>query len=218
MLLWERCHVVNNIDLQFYMDIAKARSSNDPAHDFLHVTRVAANARTILEYVDADDEIVLVAAYLHELFNYPKGHPRSKESGDVCAEHALAVMEDLDFPKEKRDGVTYAIANHSFSKGVVPVTCEGKILQDADRLDAIGAIGIARLFSTCASMERPFYHVQDPFCKNRVPDDKEYGLDHVFVKLLRIPDTLHTDVARQLAVRRIEWIQSFLEQLDGELG
>lgn len=180
--------------------------------------RVAENARTILTEVAADVDIVMASVYLHELFNYPKGHPKSRESGDVCAEHALVVMEQLDFPEEKREAVAYAIANHSFSKGVVPSTMEGKVLQDADRLDAIGAIGMARLFSTCASMERPFYHEADPFCEAREPNDKAYGLDHVYVKLLRIPDTLHTDIARFLASRRMEWIRAYLREMAVELG
>ena len=84
----------------------------------------------------------------------------------------------------------------------MPETIEGKVLQDADRLDAIGAIGIARCFATCAEMRVPFYNPDDPFCGVREPDDKRWGLDHFYRKLLRIPDGLHTATARAIAKDR----------------
>ncbi len=121
-----------------------------PSHDFLHLTRVAATARRIGAIEGANLDIVVPAAWLHELFNYPKGHPLSRLSGDACAGHAALVLRQERCPTHLIEPICDCISNHTFSKGVVPATIEGKVLEDADRLDAIGAIGIARCFATCA--------------------------------------------------------------------
>ncbi|MEI8257268.1 MAG: tripartite tricarboxylate transporter substrate-binding protein, partial [Deltaproteobacteria bacterium] len=104
--------------------------------------RVTASARRIATCEGADVPTVACAALLHELFNYPKSHPESHRSGDVCAEHAAALLDALGYPEEDIAPVAYAIRVHGFSRGIVPDTLEGRVLQDADRLDAIGAIGI----------------------------------------------------------------------------
>jgi uncharacterized protein len=205
------------VDYTVFMEIAKARSSDDPAHDYLHVQRVYENARRILQHESADEEVVLTAVLLHELFNYPKHHPESHRSGEICAEIAKGVLEEHGFNREKIPHVLDAIRNHSFSKGVVPTTIEGKIVQDADRLDAIGAIGIARCFATCSSMGRPFYNPEDPLCEHRDPNDKEYGIDHFFTKLFKIAEGMHTETARQIAAQRTEYMRQFLVQLSDEL-
>jgi uncharacterized protein len=164
------------------------------------------------------ETIAVAAAFLHELFNYPKGHPDSALSGEVCAEHARRALLDVACPEELREPIAYAIAVHPFSRGIRPETLEGRILQDADRLDSIGAIGVARCFATCADMKRPFYAEEDPFCARRAPDDKLWGLDHVYRKLLRIPETLHTHAAKQLAEPRTAFLHRFLEALADEVG
>ena len=97
-------------------------------------------------------------------------------------------------------------------------TLEAKVLQDADRLDAIGAIGIARCFATSADMKRPFYATDDPFCRTRDPDDKQWGIDHFYKKLLRIADGLHTATARAMARDRAEFMRGYLAQLEREIA
>jgi uncharacterized protein len=189
----------------------------DPAHDFLHVLRVAASARRIGAAEGADLEVVLPAAWLHELFNYPKDHPESHRSGEVCAERARELLEREGMPPLLVEAVAYAIRLHPFSLGVVPATLEAKVLQDADRLDAIGAIGVARLFATGAAMGRPLYCADDPFCERRVPDDRRWSLDHFYRKLLVIPERLHTAAARALAEERARFLHAFLAQLSTEL-
>lgn len=206
------------MDFSPFIKIAEKESSADPAHDFLHVQRVYENARLILQSVPADEEVVLTAVLLHELFNYPKGHPDSSRSGDVCAEKAEPYLQELGFPNDKIPFVLDCIRNHSFSKGVVPSTIEGKIVQDADRLDSLGAIGIARCFATCAEMGRPFYDPEDPLSKRRDPDDKQFGVDHFFVKLLHIQDRMHTDEARQIAQQRTRYMEEFLQQFEAEIN
>ncbi len=197
--------------------IARERcTGTDPAHDFQHVARVAATVRALARKEGGDAEVAEAAAWLHELFHHPKDHPDSALSGERCAERARAVLEPLGF--RATDAVCYAIRVHSYSRGIVPETLEARLLQDADRLDAIGAIGVARCFATCAALGRPFYSPEDPFCRNRAPDDRAYGLDHFFTKLLRIGESLHTGAARAEAAPRLEFLREFLAALEREIA
>jgi uncharacterized protein len=200
-------------------EIARARCEGaDPAHDFQHVLRVVASARAIAEAEGADVEIAATAALLHELFNYPKDHPESANSGEVCAVEAERVLTEAGWPEARRRHVADCIRTHSFSRGLAPATPEAAVLQDADRLDAIGAIGIARCFATSAAMKRPFYSPDDPFCDSRPPDDKQWGLDHFYKKLLKIPPTLNTATARRMAGERAAFMEQYLRQLAAEIA
>ena len=199
--------------------IARARCADgDAAHDWLHVRRVVANARTICARESIDPSVPVTAALLHELFNHPKGHPESHRSGEICAEVARDLLRSHGASEPFVEAVRYAIAVHPFSLGVRPETAEARVLQDADRLDAIGAIGIARCFATCATMRRPFYDPDDPFCARRDPDDKQWGLDHVYRKLLRLRDGMHTPTARVIADERTATLERFIADLQRELG
>lgn len=198
---------------------ASARAQNtEPAHDFFHVERVMTNAVTIARAEQADEAIVAVAALLHELFTLPKSHPDSSKAGDFCAEHARELLVAEGAPASLVEPACAAIRDHAFSKGVVPDALESRVLQDADRLDALGAIGLARMWATCADMKRPFYSPDDPFCTSRAPDDKSWGLDHVYKKLLVVPERLHLATSRAIAKERVVFIQAFLAQLRSELG
>lgn len=198
--------------------VERACAGADPAHDLLHVRRVTATARRLCTAEGADPTIAVAAALLHELFNHPKGHPDAHLSGEVCAERALALLAAQGWEPGTAEAIAYAIRVHPFSRGIVPETLEAKVLQDADRLDAIGAIGIARLFASCASMGRPFYAPDDPFCERRAPDDKAWGVDHFFRKLLRIPNVLHTATARRMAKERAAFMRDYLRRLGAEIG
>jgi uncharacterized protein len=199
-------------------DAAFARIAGaEPAHDELHVRRVMASAERIARAEGADVDVCVTAAMLHELFNLPKSHPESSRSGEICAEHAQRLLREHGHEGAFADAVAYCIAVHGFSRGIVPETIEAKVLQDADRLDAIGAIGIARCFATSAEMKRPFYAPDDPFCRMREPDDKQWGIDHFYRKLLRIGDGLHTATARAIAGERVAFMRAFLDQLEREI-
>ncbi len=201
-----------------YAAAEAATPTADPAHDWHHVVRVTTNALRLARTEGADLHVVGAAALCHELFNYPKGHPDSARSGEVCAQHARALLASLDAPAALVDAVAEAIRTHPFSLGETPATLEGKVLQDADRLDALGAIGIARCFATCTTMGRPFYHPDDPFCEGRAPEDKLWGVDHFYRKLLRVGEAMHTASARDLARQRTAYLEGFLAQLRDELG
>lgn len=197
---------------------AQACEGRPPAHDFLHVRRVAALARTVGEAEGARVDVVVAAALLHELINLPKDHPESHRSGDLCADEAAKVLSEAAVDPESAERVVACIRDHAFSKGAAPATLEAAVMQDADRLDAIGAIGVARCFATCSEMKRPFYAPDDPFCTARAPDDKLWGLDHFFRKLLRIEQGLHTETARAIGRERTSFLRTYLERLEAELA
>jgi uncharacterized protein len=199
-------------------EAARARAANNgPAHDFLHVMRVTETARRIAIAEGAELDIVVPAALLHELFNYPKNDPHSHLSGEVCALEAALLLRGEHYPEPMIVAICDCIVSHAYSRGIVPAAIEGKVLQDADRLDAIGAIGIARCFATVGEMRLPLYDPDDPFCRSREPDDKAHGLDHFYRKLLRIPDGLHTPTARAIATDRFRLMTQFLVQLECEI-
>ncbi len=165
---------------------------NDSAHDFAHIMRVFKNAQKICKKENANEKLVLTAVLLHDIISYPKSDKRSKLSSIKSAEESKKILKKFNFTKEEIKIVSEAIRDHSFSRNKIPVTLEGKILQDADRLDAIGAIGIARVFAVGGSEKRPFYNDKDPFCKNRTPDDNIWTLDHFYRKMLKLESLMNT--------------------------
>ncbi len=192
--------------------------SNDPSHDFEHALRVLRNAEHILEFEDGDSEVIIPAAIFHDAVIYPKDDPRSKDAPNESARLARAVLEEIsDYSKEKIAFVEDAIRQCSYSKGIVPSSIEARILQDADRLEATGAISIMRTFASTGQMGRPFYHPDDPFCERREPRALSYALDLFYERLLVVGDKMHTDTAKALARERTEFLVVFLNQLKKEL-
>jgi uncharacterized protein len=191
-----------------------------PAHDFQHILRVYKNAEMISRQEDGVDlDIVLAAALLHDLVVYPKGSSKTINSADDSADVAKRILfGHKKYPIEKIEKVADTIRTHSYSKKLIPSTLEGKILQDADRLDAIGAIGIARTFSVGGSENRSLYNPADPFCESeRRLDDTQWTLDHIKKKLMILKNSMHTKTAKKLAEQRTEFMELFLNQLRKEL-
>lgn len=185
----------------------------DPAHDFSHIIRVYENAKWIGEKEGADMEVLLLAALLHDAGSGSKLDEESARPAKVVED----FLKRKGIPSEISDEIAYAIEVHRFSKGITPRTLEAKILQDADRLDAVGAIGIARVFMTGGALGRAFYNSDDPFCETREPDDKKWNLDHFYRKLLKLESGMHTDSARSLARRRMAVLERYLMNLKEEL-
>ena len=100
----------------------------------------------------------------------------------------------------------------------MPRTLEAKVVQDADRLDALGAVGLARTLMLGGEMQRSFYDEADPFCEARTPDDSLFTLDHLFSKLLKLEDTMQTAGGRLEARQRTQFLRQFLSQLREEIG
>lgn len=196
----------------------KRLESRDPGHDFQHIMRVYRNAEMIGKEEGADLEILLAAALLHDLVVYPKGSSKRSKSSDDSADLAEKILKKLGWPKDRIDRVSYCIRTHSYSKRIVPSSLEGKVLQDADRLDALGAVGIARTFSVGGTENRKFYNPADPFCnEKREPQDRIWTMDHFQAKLLKLHKTMHTRAAKKIAKKRIRFMKAFLKQMAKEI-
>lgn len=189
----------------------------DPAHDLLHIQRVVRTAKTICEAEQGDLAIVLPAAWLHDLVNIPKDDPRRSQASQLSANAAIEFLSSISYPNNYFEGIYHAIEAHSFSAKIEPKTKEAMIVQDADRLDGLGAIGIARCFSIAGLLGRPFYSASDPFCENRNPDDSSFTIDHFYQKLFKVADSLRTDSGRSEGQRRIKAMSSFLNDLSDEI-
>ena len=199
------------------IEVRKKMENNDSAHDFEHIMRVYKNAERIAEKEGADLKIVLAAALLHDIVSYQKSDSRSKNSSSESAKEAQKILRRYNYSSDEIKIISDAINDHSFSKGIIPKTLEGKILQDADRLDAIGAIGIARTFAVGGAEKRVFYNTKDPFCTTRTPDDSKWTVDHFYKKLLLLEKKMNTKTAKMEARRRIKIMEQFLEQLEREI-
>jgi len=191
---------------------------NDSAHDFDHVMRVYKNAQKICKKEKANEKLVLCAALLHDIVSYPKSDKRSKNSSTESAKKSKIILKKYDFTNDEITIISDAIRDHSFSQNKTPQSIVGKILQDADRLDAIGAIGIARVFATGGSLKRPFYNIDDPFCKTRKPDDKTWTVDHFYQKLLKLESLMNTKSGKMEAKKRTKVLKEFLNQLKQEIS
>jgi uncharacterized protein len=190
----------------------------DAAHDRAHVERVVANARQLASDTEAALEVVVPAAWLHDCVTVPKDHPRRAEASRLAAETAVEFLSETGYPAEWHDDIAHAIAAHSYSGNVPPRTLEARIVQDADRLDALGAVGIARCFMVGGSLNHALYDPDDPFCTDRPADDDTYAVDHFFTKLLRLPATMQTEAGRAEAERRAAVMRDYLDQLGIEIG
>jgi uncharacterized protein len=197
--------------------IQSADMGNDPAHDLAHFRRVVATAKQLCTEEGACWEVVVPAAWLHDLVNVPKNDPRRSQASRLSAEAAITFLRDQGYPEQHFAGITHAIEAHSFSAQIECRTLEAGIVQDADRLDGLGAIGIARCFAVAGLLKRALYEPSDPFGANRPLDDLKYTIDHFFVKLFKVVDTLRTESGRAEGQRRAQFMREFMDQLAAEI-
>ncbi|KAB8044507.1 HD domain-containing protein [Janthinobacterium aquaticum] len=199
--------------------LAAAALGDDSAHDLSHLQRVWRNAAILLDHHrEADTLVVMAACYLHDLVNLPKNHPERHLASRQAAALATQQLVALDFPQEKLAAVAHAIETHSFSANLTPTTIEAQIVQDADRIDALGAVGLARLFYISARMGSALAHGSDPLGQSRALDDKAYALDHIAVKLAQLPGKMQTPAGRALAQQRLALITDFRAAFAEEWG
>ena len=190
----------------------------DGAHDMAHLMRVWRNAMTILAAEGGDGTVLAAAVLLHDCVAVEKSSPLRSQASRLAAERAGLVLTDLGWDQDAISAVCHAIAAHSFSAGLVPETMEAMILQDADRLDAIGLIGVARCFYTAGRMGSSLYNPVDPRALHRPLDDRAFAIDHFSAKLLRLQDGFQTATGRAMAASRTAAIQGFLDQFEAEIG
>ncbi len=198
--------------------IKEIASQEDPAHDLLHFKRVVKTAKYLCEIENAKAEIVIPAAWLHDFVIVPKNDPRRKQASRLSAEAAVAFLKTIKYPEHLLPEIAHAIEAHSFSAKIEARTLEAKIVQDADRLDGLGAIGIARCFATAGILKSSFYCEFDPFCEERPADDALFTVDHFFVKLFKTAETLQTNAGKAEANRRVAIMQRYLTDLHSEIS
>ena len=194
-------------------------ASEDSAHDISHFRRVWMTARKIMIHHQADPLVVLTACYFHDIVSLPKNHPERSQSSRLAARKTRDILhrDFPDFPPDRFAAVEHAIEAHSFSAGIAPQSIEAKIVQDADRLAALGAIGLARVFAVSGALGVALFDAEDPFADARSLDDRAFALDHFQTKLLRLPDTMQTDVGRELAQHNADFLVHFMAKLSAEL-
>jgi len=188
-------------------------TNNDPAHDWNHISRVIANAKKIAIAENQDPELIVAAVYCHDLVNLQKNHPERKNASVLSAKTAEPLLHQSGFKTEEIQIISYGIIEHSFSLGKSPPSKIAAIVQDADRLDALGAIGILRCAAVNSKMNALFYDSTDPLAKERQLDDKTFMLDHYFVKLFKLPELMNTKKAKEMAIERIQVMEGFIEKL-----
>ena len=194
-----------------------AAPDHDGAHDTNHLHRVWRNATLLLdEHPEADALVVLAACYLHDLVNLPKNDAARHMASRQAAQLASRQLAALDFPADRLANVAHAIESHSFSAGIRPETIEAKIVQDADRLDALGAVGLARLFYTAGRLGTALAHADDPMALQRELDEKSYALDHIDTKLAVLPARMQTAAGRRLAQGRLNELIAFRDNFIAE--
>lgn len=190
----------------------------DGAHDSGHVQRVVVNARRLAASENADLNIVLPAAWLHDCVAVAKDSPLRSQASRLAAEQGVALLSAWGYDLAPLPAIGHAIAAHSFSAGIPPETIEAKVVQDADRLEALGAIGLLRMVITGCQMGRELFDNADPLALNRQADDGCYTLDHLQCKLYKLPAMMQTAAGRREAEARCLWLRAFSQQLATELG
>ena len=201
-----------------FLQLLEKHSITDSAHDPSHIHRVVTNARRLTTAEGADWLVVMPAAWLHDCVIIPKTSPDRKQASVIASRQAVAWLEEHQWPHGRLDEIAHAIEAHSFSAGIVPRTLEAKVVQDADRLDALGAVGLARTLMLGGELRREFYAAVDPFCESRSADDSIYTLDHLYAKLLTLEATMQTPAGKLEARQRTAFLRNFLDQLREEIG
>ena len=195
-------------------------TDEDGAHDVSHIVRVWRNVQLIHRDEGGDLEMLAAAVLLHDCVQVAKDSPLRGKASMLAANEARVRLEALGWEQSRIDTVASAIESHSFSAGVAPTSLEGCILQDADRLDAIGFGGIARCFYTAGRMRSRLYDLADPEAKARPLDDARNALDHFPKKLLTLNGTFKTRTGQELAKDRhkrvLEFYRGMLAEVQGE--
>lgn len=189
----------------------------DAGHDINHIKRVVKSAKQFCSAEQANMWVVLPAAWLHDCVQVAKNSPLRSKASELAANQALKLLTDWQYPDEYFNDIHHAIMAHSFSANLPCQSLEAKVVQDADRMDALGAIGVCRTLLVGADFGNPLTFHEDPFCYDRKPDDQAAIIDHFYTKLLKLKDTFQTQAAQQEANQRDDFMRQFLTQLEQEV-
>ena len=184
-------------------------------HDWYHIERVWKNAKKIaVHYPEANHLQIELAALLHDRYDH-KIVDNVEESKDEVRE----LLVKYGLTKDLIENILYSIDAVGFRNGknpLQPITIEDKIVQDSDRLDAIGAIAIARTFVYSGANQRPIYTEEPQDVLEKAHDLEDTAIGHFYKKLLTLSDTLHTPEARKIAKGRHEFMKDYLTQFFAE--
>jgi uncharacterized protein len=189
----------------------------DVAYDISHIKRVVKTAKEIALKENADLNIVIPACWLHDCVNVDKNSKDRNLGSKFSADKAIEFLTSINYPKEYLEAIHHAIHSHSYSANIETKTLEAKVVQDADRIDALGALGLSRCLMYSASKNRPLYDKNDPFAENRELDDNNSAIDHFYTKLQTLPSTMKTTTGKEIADFRWQYIEDFLSQLKSEI-
>jgi uncharacterized protein len=198
---------------------ALGAEGDDGSHDRSHLLRVWRNASAIADHEPACDRTVLTAAViLHDCVAVEKNSSQRSQASRLAAARARTILAELGWEAASIDAASHAIEAHSFSAGIAAETLEARIVQDADRLDAIGAIGIARCFYVAGRMGSSLYDPVDPPAANRTLDDRRFALDHFGAKLFKVAENFQTNAGQALADSRSRTMQGFVRAMLSEIA
>lgn len=198
--------------------LGAVEDGGDGSHDLAHLYRVWLNAQAIAAEAGGEAEILAAAVLLHDCVHVEKSSPLRAQASRLAAARAAQRLAGLGWSPERIAVVTHAIEAHSFSAGIRPESVEARVLQDADRLDAIGAIGVARCFYTAGRMGSALYDPEDPRAEHRALDDRAFAIDHFRTKLLKLADGFQTEAGARIAAERTRRIARFLAEFEEEAG
>ena len=184
-------------------------------HDYFHTLRVYKTAGRIAEAEGANVRIVQLAALLHDVDDR-KLSPESHVNQDK----ARGFLRKNGVNESEIDRICRIISEVSFSRGVVPDQLESQCVQDADRLDALGAVGIARTFAYGGSHHREMFNPDIPpklnMTKEEYADSKSTSINHFYEKLFLLKDLMNTETAKQIAIHRESFMWDFVNQFMAE--
>jgi len=192
-------------------------NAGDGSHDTSHLQRVWKNAVAIQAEEGGDTEVLLASAVLHDCVPVEKNSPLRAQASRLSAERASRILSSMGWDALKVEAVAHAIEAHSFSAGIAPATLEARILQDADRLDAIGMLGAARCFYVAGRMGSALYDPLDPQALTRPFDDTRYATDHFQTKLLKLSSGFKTSTGARFAQLRQDRLRRFLNEFLDEI-
>ncbi len=192
--------------------------NEDPSHDWLHVERVSHWCRRIGSELEADLGTLLPGALLHDIVSLRKDPLERATASAAAAQAAEPLLAACGYERNEIERIQAIIRERSYSAGHEPSTLESAVLQDADRLDALGAIGVLRLVTCGVRLGAQYYDPEEPFARQRELDDRSYSLDHFFTKILQLPACFNTAPGKREAERRVQFMRQFLEQIGSELA
>ena len=193
--------------------------NDSTGHDWWHIQRVYNNAMLINKKENANEFLITIIVLMHDLYDHKFYNGDVKEA----LENTLQKLDVYNYiSKEDAENIIHSCINLGVSSNITDVkelSIEGKIAQDADRLDGIGAIGIARTFAYGGKKEKLIYNPDD----NELVDEKDYKIDgsktsisHFYDKLLKLKDMMNTNTAKEIAIERHEYLEGFLNEFYDE--